>query len=239
MADNKRVLENLRACRERIRRAEAEYNRPANSVQLLAISKNRDAESIAAAVAGDQWRFGEARVQEALPKIDALRSFESADKRIEWHFIGPIQSNKTRAIAENFAWVHSVCRPSIAERLSAQRPEGLEPLNICAQINISGEATKSGVAPDAAEALVRAICDLPRLRLRGLMTIPSRELDREAQRRAYAAFRQLFEPLADAYRLDTLSAGMSEDFEAAIAEGSTMVRVGRGIFGEIPGHVHA
>jgi pyridoxal phosphate enzyme (YggS family) len=175
-----------------------------------------------------QHTFGENYVKEALEKIAALPMHG-----IEWHFIGPLQSNKTRAIAENFAWVHSVDRAKIAERLSAARPAHIAPLQICIQVNIGGEDTKSGVAPADAAALARVIAGLPRLKLRGLMAIPPPSSDFVQQRRHFAVLRELKEQLAhEGVVLDTLSMGMSADLEAAVAEGATLVRIGTSIFGE-------
>jgi hypothetical protein len=175
-----------------------------------------------------QHSFGENYVKEALEKIAAL-----PNQGIEWHFIGPLQSNKTRAIAENFAWVHSVDRAKIAERLSAARPAHIAPLQTCIQVNIGGEDTKSGVAPVDAAALARAIAGLPRLKLRGLMAIPPPSSDFVQQRRHFAVLRELKEQLAhEGVVLDTLSMGMSADLEAAVAEGATLVRIGTSIFGE-------
>jgi len=175
-----------------------------------------------------QHTFGENYVKEALEKIAAL-----PNQGIEWHFIGPLQSNKTRAIAENFAWVHSVDRAKIAERLSAARPAHIAPLQICIQVNIGGEDTKSGVAPADAAALARVIAGLPRLKLRGLMAIPPPSSDFVQQRRHFAVLRELKEQLAhEGVVLDTLSMGMSADLEAAVAEGATLVRIGTSIFGE-------
>jgi len=175
-----------------------------------------------------QHSFGENYVKEALEKIAAL-----PNQGIEWHFIGPLQSNKTRAIAENFAWVHSVDRAKIAERLSAARPAHIAPLQICIQVNIGGEDTKSGVAPADAAALARVIAGLPRLKLRGLMAIPPPTSDFVQQRRHFAVLRELKEQLAhEGVVLDTLSMGMSADLEAAVAEGATLVRIGTSIFGE-------
>jgi pyridoxal phosphate enzyme (YggS family) len=196
-------------------------------VQLVAVSKTFSADAIRAALGHGQSRFGESYVQEALSKIAAL-----ADAEIEWHFIGPIQSNKTREIAAHFDWVHGVDRLKIAQRLNDQRPAQLAALNVCIQVNISGEATKSGVAPDQVESLARAVLALPRLKLRGLMAIPAPRDAFEEQRAACAALRAVFERLrARGIELDTLSMGMSDDLEAAIAEGATLVRVGTAIFG--------
>lgn len=194
------------------------------SVILLAVSKRQPVEAIAALAEAGQCAFGESYLQEATEKQQAL-----AGLALEWHFIGPIQSNKTRAIAEQFSWVHSVDRLKIAERLSEQRPADLPPLNLCLQVNISGEATKSGCDPAAVAELVAAIGALPRLRLRGLMAIPAPALEFEQQRQPFAALRQLQQSLVGPF--DTLSMGMSDDLEAAIAEGSTLVRVGTALFG--------
>jgi len=199
------------------------------SVTLLAVSKTFGAADVAAAHAAGQHRFGENYVQEALAKIAALQALAPQP---EWHLIGPLQSNKTRAVAESFDWVHSVDRLAIAERLSAQRPEALAPLSVCLQVNVSGEASKSGVAPGELAPLAQAVAALPRLRLRGLMAIPAPAVGSEAQRRPHRLLRECLEALrARGLNLDTLSAGMSDDLEAAILEGATMVRVGTAIFG--------
>lgn len=196
-------------------------------MRLLAVSKTFPAEAIRAAHAAGQQAFGESYVQEAVAKIEAL-----ADLPIEWHFIGPIQSNKTRPIAEHFAWVHSVDRAKIADRLSAARPPQLPDLQICLQVNVSKEHTKSGVAPEQLAALARHVRDLPRLKLRGLMAIPEPTADPARQHEAFRRLRRLLEQLnAEGFALDTLSMGMSDDLEAAIAEGATIVRVGSAIFG--------
>ena len=218
---------NLQAVKSRIARAAQACGRAAADVGLVAVSKTFGAEAIAAAHACGQRAFGENHVQEAVAKIAALESRE-----MEWHFIGPIQSNKTRLIAEHFDWVHSVDRLKIAERLSAARPPALAPLQVCIQVNIGGEATKSGVAPADALALARAVAALPRLKLRGLMAIPPETGDRAQQRRQFAQLRALRDKIAAAgIALDTLSMGMSADLEAAVAEGATLVRVGTAIFG--------
>ncbi len=209
----------LNACRD--------SRRPPESVQLLAVSKTRSADEVRQLHACGQTAFGENYLQEALDKIEALN-----DLPLEWHFIGPIQSNKTRAIAEQFAWVHSVDRLKIARRLSEQRPESLPPLNLCLQVNISDEASKSGCTPAELPALARAVAALPGLRLRGLMAIPEPETDPARQRAIFARVRKLMETLqAELPQLDTLSMGMSGDLDAAIAEGSTLVRVGTALFG--------
>ncbi len=219
---------NMQAVRQRVADAARACGRDPAAVGLIAVSKTFGADAVAAAHACGQRVFGENYVQEAVDKIVALASLG-----LEWHFIGPIQSNKTRQIAENFAWVHSVDRAKIAERLSAARPDALAPLQVCIQINIGDENTKSGVAPADAPALARAIAALPRLKLRGLMTIPPASDDPAQQRRYFAELRKLKEQLATAgVALDTLSMGMSADLEAAIAEGATLVRVGTAIFGQ-------
>jgi pyridoxal phosphate enzyme (YggS family) len=200
-------------------------------VQLLAVSKTFPAQAVLEAIAAGQHAFGENYLQEALDKIVAV-SAARPEAAIEWHFIGPIQSNKTRPIAASFDWVHTVERLKIAQRLSEQRPGGMAPLNICLQVNISGEASKSGVAPGELPALARAVALLPNLRLRGLMAIPEPQADPARQRAPFALLRALAEQLRGAgLALDTLSMGMSADLQAAIAEGATMVRVGSAIFG--------
>ena len=199
-------------------------------MRLLAVSKAQPASAVLAAYAAGQRLFGESDVQEALDKQNALK-----DLSLEWHFIGPIQSNKTQAIAGHFAWVHGVDRLKIAERLSAARPAELLPLQICIQVNVSHEASKSGVMPAEAYSLAAAITQLPRLQLRGLMAIPAPTADIEMQRRQFRMVRELYETLnAQGMALDTLSMGMSEDFPAAIAEGATIVRIGSAIFGARP-----
>ncbi|TDY04146.1 YggS family pyridoxal phosphate-dependent enzyme [Thiohalophilus thiocyanatoxydans] len=221
------IAQRLESVREHITHAEKQAGRPPGSVQLLAVSKTRPAEDLRAALGAGQTRFGESYLQDARPKITAL-----ADAPIEWHFIGPIQSNKTREIAEHFAWVHSVERLKIARRLSEQRPPELPPLNVCLQINTSGEASKAGASPAEALTLARSIAELPRLRLRGLMTLPAPAGDFEQQRVPFRQLRQLFDQLnAEGLALDTLSMGMTDDLEAAIAEGSTIVRIGTAVFG--------
>jgi PLP dependent protein len=204
--------------------------RNVDSVTLLAVSKSQPVEMIAAAAQAGVRDFGENYLQEALAKVQALRSLG-----LTWHFIGQVQANKTRPIAEEFAWVHGVDRLRIAERLSAQRPYHAPPLNVCVQVNVAGEATKAGVAPDEAPALLNAVGSLPRLSLRGLMCMLPEGADRETQRRSFAAVRQLLESAnAAGAHLDTLSMGMSSDFEAAICEGATIVRIGSAIFGPRP-----
>jgi pyridoxal phosphate enzyme (YggS family) len=196
----------------------------------VAVTKTFGPEAIRAAYAAGQRDFGESYAQEAVEKMKAL-----ADLPVVWHFIGPIQSNKTRPIAETFDWVHSIDRLKIAERLSAQRPPGRAPLEACIEVNVSGEASKAGVLPEAAAALAATVAGLPNLRLRGLMAIPEPTPDAALQRRRFERLRELRDALnRDGLALDTLSMGMSDDFEAAIAAGSTMVRVGTAIFGPRP-----
>ena len=217
--------------RRAIAQAATEAQRPPDSVTLLAVSKTFGADAVLAAAAAGQTAFGENYLQEALDKIAAVR-LALPQASLAWHFIGPIQSNKTRPIAEHFDWVHTVEREKIAARLSEQRPASLPDLNICLQVNISGEASKSGVAPEALPALARAVAQLPKLRLRGLMAIPEPQADPALQRAAFAQLRVLYEQLrADGLPLDTLSMGMSADLQPAVAEGATIVRVGSAIFG--------
>ena len=221
------IARNLQDVRARIATACQLAGRNVEDVTLLAVSKTFGAEAVRTAAAAGQRAFGENYVQEGIDKIAQLR-----DLALEWHCIGPLQSNKTRPVAEHFDWVHTVDRLKIAERLSAQRPEGLAPLNVCIQVNIDGGPTKSGVAPADALALARAVAALPRLKLRGIMTIPEPAPDFEAARAVHARARALFDQLnAEGLGLDTLSMGMSADLEAAVAAGSTMVRIGTAIFG--------
>lgn len=218
---------NLQHVRARIATACQRAGRGVEEVTLLAVSKTFGADAVRAAAAAGQRAFGENYIQEGVEKIAALR-----DLGLTWHCIGTIQSNKTRLVAEHFDWVHTVDRLKIAERLSAQRPADRPPLNVCIQVNIDGGANKSGVAPGEALALARAVAALPQLKLRGLMSIPEIAPDFEAARAVHASARALFDQLnADGLGLDTLSMGMSDDLEAAIAAGSTMVRVGTAIFG--------
>ena len=219
----------LMAVRTRIAQAAQAAERDPASIKLLAVSKTFPAEDVRAAFAAGQRAFGENYVQEALAKIEALGDLRA---QIEWHFIGPLQSNKTRPVAEHFDWVHSVDRLKIAQRLSEQRPANLAPLNVCLQVNVSGEASKSGVALADAPALAREIAALPRLVLRGLMSIPEPSENIGAQRAAHRTLRTLFDTLrAEGLALDTLSMGMSADLEAAVLEGATIVRIGTAIFG--------
>ncbi|MQY51445.1 YggS family pyridoxal phosphate-dependent enzyme [Rhodocyclus gracilis] len=230
-----RIAANLQAVRQRIAAAEHAFSRAPGSVRLLAVSKTWPAECVREALDAGQLAFGESYVQESLAKIASPLLETPALAPIEWHFIGPLQSNKTRQVSEHFAWAHSVDRLKIAERLSAQRPAVLPPLSVCLQVNVSGEASKSGVAPAEVRDLARRLADLPRLHLRGLMAIPAPGDDFAAQRAPFAQVRELYEQLrGDGLALDTLSMGMSHDIEAAIAEGATLVRVGSAIFGARP-----
>ncbi|MBB5017463.1 hypothetical protein HNQ59_000727 [Chitinivorax tropicus] len=217
----------LQAVNSHIRAAEASCQRPAGSVRLLAVSKTFPAESVREAFEGGQTAFGENYVQEGVAKIQAL-----ADLPLEWHFIGPLQSNKTRPVAEHFHWVHSIDRLRVAERLSAQRPATLPPLQICLQVNVSGEASKSGCAPADLPALAAAVRTLPHLQLRGLMCIPEATDDEAALRLQFQTLRRaLMELNQGGLGLDTLSMGMSNDMALAISEGATLVRIGTAIFG--------
>jgi pyridoxal phosphate enzyme (YggS family) len=225
------IRENLQAVRRRIADAADNAQRSAQQIELLAVSKTFDAAAVIDAAGTGQYAFGENYLQEALDKMASIRALQP-DLKLEWHFIGPIQSNKTRAIAEHFDWVHSVDREKIAQRLSDQRPPELPPLNVCLQVNISAEASKSGVRPSDLPALATAVAQLPRIRLRGLMAIPEPQDDETRQRTAFRQMRELYERLrADGLPLDTLSMGMSADMDAAIAEGATIVRIGSAIFG--------
>ena len=229
------IADNLQAVEATIAAALAASGRPRSTVQLLAVSKTFPAEAVLEAMASGQRAFGENYLQEGVEKIAAVARAQPAhpDTPVEWHFIGPIQSNKTRPIATNFAWVHTVDRLKIAQRLSEQRPAEMGPLHICLQVNISGEATKSGATPDELPELARQVTQLPNLRLRGLMAIPEPQTDPALQRAAFAKLRLLAENLrAGGLTIDTLSMGMSADMEAAIAEGATIVRVGSAIFGD-------
>ena len=227
-SEQARLTARLDAVREQITLACARVNRNPAGVHLLAVSKTFPADAVRAAHAAGQTAFGENYVQEGMEKISAL-----ADLALEWHFIGPLQSNKTRQVAEHFAWVHAVDRLKIAERLSEQRPAGLPALNVCIQVNVSGEASKSGITPAEAAPLARCIAALPRLKLRGLMSIPEPVEGVDAQRAPHRALRFLFDRLnTGGLALDTLSMGMSADLEAAIIEGATLVRIGTAIFGE-------
>jgi pyridoxal phosphate enzyme (YggS family) len=221
------MKDRLQAVKSRIAAAAAACGRSPRDIVLVAVTKSFPAAAVRAAHAAGQRDFGENYAQEALEKMRQL-----AELDIAWHYIGPIQSNKTRVIAEHFDWVHSVDRLKIAERLSNQRAEGAPPLQVCIQVNVSGEASKSGVAPEELPALARAVATIPRLRLRGLMAIPEPTADPSLARRRFDHVRELQNALVrDGLALDTLSMGMSDDLEAAIAAGATMVRVGTAIFG--------
>lgn len=221
------LTESLSRVRGRIERAVAAAERPPGSVRLLAVSKTVGAERVRAAAAAGQNAFGENYLQEALDKQRAL-----ADLAVEWHFIGPVQSNKTRELAAHFDWVHGVDRLKIAQRLSAARDPARAPLDVCVQVNISHQASKSGCLPQDAAALCAAVAPLPGLRLRGLMAIPEPAAGAADPRAPFRALRELFEHIrAMGIPLDTISAGMTDDLEIAIAEGSTLVRVGTAIFG--------
>jgi PLP dependent protein len=223
------IAQNLQAVRHRIEHAALRAGRQPSEITLLAVSKTFPASYIEEACrSAGQRAFGESYAQEGVTKITALDRLG-----LEWHFIGPIQSNKTRSIAEHFAWVHAVDREKVAVRLSAGRTSALPPINVCIQVNVSGEASKSGIAPGEERRLAEAIAALPGLRLRGLMTIPEPTTDLDLQRRRYARLRELKDGLVAAgHRLDTLSMGMSDDFESAILEGATIVRVGTAVFGK-------
>ena len=222
------ALTRIKKVRKRIAEAARQFARSPGSIRLLAVSKTRPVEDIVTAFNSGQTCFGENYLQEAVPKIDALRDYP-----LEWHFIGPLQSNKTRLVAENFDWVQSLDKLKHAQRLNAQRPKNLPPLNVCIQVNISGETQKSGVHLTDLPTLAQAIGELPRLRLRGLMTLPTLRHDFEQQRIPFRALRIAYFKLQDSgLVLDTLSMGMTGDMEAAIAEAATFVRIGTGIFGE-------
>jgi pyridoxal phosphate enzyme (YggS family) len=226
------IAENISKIRLAIGQAAAQHGRNPASVLLLAVSKTFGAEAVIDAANAGQSAFGENYLQEALDKQQAVQTLRP-DLALEWHFIGPIQSNKTRPLAEHFAWAHAVDREKIARRLSEQRPSNLPPLNICLQVNVSGESSKSGVAPTEVLALAQAVATLPGLRLRGLMAIPEPAEDVESQRKPFALLRALQHQLTEAgIPTDTLSMGMSADMDAAIAEGATIVRIGTAIFGK-------
>jgi pyridoxal phosphate enzyme (YggS family) len=226
---------NLQGLKERISRACSQAGRPLDAVVLLAVSKTFGPDAVRQAQAAGQRCFGENYVQEGVEKILALRDSAVAPMPIEWHCIGPLQSNKTRLVAAHFDWVQSIDRLKIAERLSEQRPDGLPPLQVCLQVNVDGGLTKAGVAPGELHGLAQAVARLPKLRLRGLMCIPEPAETFEAQRAVFAQARRSFDELNGAgFALDTLSMGMSDDLEAAVAAGSTMVRVGRAVFGGRP-----
>ncbi|THB74877.1 MAG: YggS family pyridoxal phosphate-dependent enzyme [Gammaproteobacteria bacterium] len=221
------INQRLQSVKDKISEAETKFGRESGSVSLLAVSKTHPAETIIEAFSSGQRSFGENYLQHAVPKIQELRDYD-----IEWHFIGPLQSNKTRPVAENFTWVHSVDREKIAQRLSDQKPVEKAPINICIQVNVSDEDNKSGVDFESVEELAQAITNLQGVHLRGLMAIPEITDDIELQRANFRKLREKFEELnGKGFELDTLSMGMSDDLESAVAEGSTMVRVGTAIFG--------
>jgi pyridoxal phosphate enzyme (YggS family) len=223
------IAEHLHAVRQRIAQAAVQHGRAPDAIELLAVSKTFGVDAIREAYAAGQRAFGENYVQEALEKIAALVDLPEP---LQWHFTGPLQSNKTRQVAASFAWVHAIDRLKIAERLSEQRPADMPPLQVCVQVNISGEASKSGVAPDELLDLARAVAALPHLRLRGLMAIPAPCNDPAQVRAPFARLAALADTLrAAGLPVDTLSMGMSDDLDAAIAEGATLVRVGTAIFG--------
>ena len=224
------IGDKLQQVRTRIVTACTAVGRDPASVRLLAVSKTFDADAVRSAHAAGQRAFGENYVQEGVAKIEALADLRA---ELEWHCIGPLQSNKTRVVAAHFDWVHSIDRLKIAERLAEQRPAHLPPLSVCLQVNVDGGANKSGVAPEDAVALAQAVAALPRLRLRGLMAIPEPAPDFASQRALFLRAAAVFEEIrAIGIEVDTLSLGMSADLEAAVAAGSTMVRVGTAIFGQ-------
>lgn len=223
------IANNLQLVRSRISQACLTVQRPSDSVTLLAVSKTFPAENVRDAFNAGQKLFGENYVQEALDKIEALSDIRA---QIEWHLIGPLQSNKTRPVAEAFDWVHTVDRLKIAQRLSEQRPDSLPPLQVCVQVNTSGEDSKSGCAPEEALALAQAVAQLPRLKLRGIMALPAPSPDPAVQHEALKQVRTHFTQWqAAGLDVDTVSMGMSNDLEAAVQEGATMVRIGTAIFG--------
>ena len=222
------IENNLALVHQQIEQAATDYDREVSNISLLAVGKKKPSSDLRNAYNCGQRDFGENYLQEAQAKMQEL-----ADLDIVWHFIGPVQSNKTRVLAESFDWVHCVDRLKIARRLSDQRPQSMPPLNICIQVNIDLEDSKSGVAPDDIIALAEAIRDLPNIRLRGLMAIPAERSDFESQREPFAKMKQALQDLQQrGLECDTLSMGMSHDMQAAIAEGSTLVRIGTAIFGE-------
>ncbi len=221
------IADNIKNVSQRIQKATKYTSREENSVQLLAVSKTRTAAELKQAIQSGLTQFGENYLQEALIKIETLKPFD-----LTWHFIGPIQSNKTRLITEHFDWVHSVDRLKIAQRLSEQRPTTLQPLNICIQVNINDENSKSGIPLSELDTLSKAISSLPNVKLRGLMTIPAASQSEDALRQSLKTMKEAFDTLKQKYTsIDTLSMGMSSDLEVAIEEGSTMVRVGTALFG--------
>ena len=233
------ITDHLKDVKHQIHLAAQQAARDPSTIHLLAVSKTHPVSAILEAAMAGQHAFGENYEQEAVAKICTIRETRP-DLKLEWHFIGPIQSNKTRAIAEYFDWVHSVDREKIARRLSDQRPENLPPLNICLQVNISGEASKSGIAPDHVLDLAKSIASMPHLKLRGLMAIPKPASDPEKQKIPFKAMKALFDQLQNAgFAVDTLSMGMSDDMHTAIEEGATIVRIGTAIFGQRSYPAHA
>lgn len=230
------IQANVKLLQNTLRALEEKYQRPKNSVRLLAVSKTKPSEDILAAIEEGQTHFGENYLQEALLKIEKLKeckTYENLSPNLHWHFIGPTQKNKTRLIAENFDWLHSLDRLVIAQRLNEQRPPTLSPINVCIQVNVDNEASKAGVEIDAVPDLAREISKLKQIKLRGLMAIPFANNDTQQKRNSFAKLRQQLEYLNSVgFSLDTLSMGMSADLEAAVAEGSTMVRVGTALFGK-------
>lgn len=225
------IAENINKVNQRIVAAAATAQRQPSSIQLLAVSKTFGADAVMEAIKTGQLAFGENYVQEAVEKITTIKA-QLPETPVEWHFIGPIQSNKTKPIATHFDWVHSIEREKIAQRLSEQRPDEMAPLNVCIEVNVSGEQSKSGVSPDDVLALAKVINTLPRLTLRGLMAIPAPTNDTTQQHAAFATMRALFDTLQQAgFQIDTLSMGMSADLEVAVQEGATIVRIGSAIFG--------
>lgn len=222
------ISDNLNTIKFRIAEAEAESQRPSGSVKLLAVSKGQEISAILEAFQLGQRDFGESYLQEALPKMEALHQYP-----LIWHFIGPIQGNKTRMIAEHFDWIHSISRENIAQKLDHHRPDSLPPLQVCIQVNISGEKSKSGVAPEESFRLATRILQYPRLQLRGLMLIPPKMENEETQYQWFLSLQQLLNRINDrlGIQMDTLSMGMTDDFIPAIRAGSTCVRIGRSFFG--------
>ena len=224
----KKTADSLARIRQKIHIIEQKYQRPDGSVRLLAVSKTKPADAVRAAISAGQVDFGENYVQEAICKIAEIN-----DPQINWHFIGPVQSNKTQAISEYFQWVHSVNRTKIAKRLNDSRPEHLSPLNICIQVNISNEETKAGISLNELIALAQFCSELPRLRLCGLMALPAPCENFDQQRIPFRQLKEMLIQLQSSFpSMDTLSMGTTHDMEAAIAEGATMVRIGTAIFGE-------
>jgi pyridoxal phosphate enzyme (YggS family) len=226
------IADNLQAVKARIERAAIDARRAPAAVTLLAVSKTHPTALIEEARAAGQRAFGENYVQEALEKMELMKPREQGVPRLEWHLIGPLQSNKTRLAAERFDWVHTLASEKIAKRLSEQRPSALAPLSVLIQVNVSGEATKAGVSPEEVFALSQKASSLKGLRLRGLMAIPEPTADAELQRSRFRAVHEIFNKLREEFAFDTLSMGMSDDMEFAIAEGATLVRIGTAIFGQ-------